>query len=338
MARLLRPSRRSAPVVESIPMEMSSEALADLHVHTRYSCWRHLRFIHPRDCYSEPRAVYDAALARGMRFVAITDHNAVEGALRLLDQPGVNPALVIVGEEVEAVFPETGQWVHVNVLDMTEEDHRRLQALRGDVREVVAYCRERGLLCVLNHPFQSYLGQKPLQAYIEDLLGLFTHVEGLNGAVPELQNRAVAELCRVAAAQGIPLTQAGGSDAHRLRRVGAAWTRARAETAADFLREVRAGRCTVGGTTSGSTGLLRDVYAVVGTYYGRLYTGRGEAQGAVAYAVDAGFATLSLPAALLGLPAAVTLGSQIRQKAVSRRVLARLSVLDWQNLSAAAIV
>jgi hypothetical protein len=76
----------------------------------------------------------------------------------------------------------------------------------------------------------------------------------------------------------------------------------------------------------------------VGTYYGRLYTGRGEAKGAVAYAVDAGFATLSLPAALLGLPAAVTLGSQIRQKAVSRRVLARLSVLDWQNLSAAAIV
>jgi predicted metal-dependent phosphoesterase TrpH len=316
-------------------MSEAAPVRADLHVHTRYSGWRHLRFIHPRDCYSEPKAVYDAALARGMRFVAITDHDAVEGALRLLEEPGVDSARVIVGEEVEALFPETGQWVHVNVLGITEGDHRRLQALKADVRDVAAYCRERGLLYVLNHPFQSYLGQKPLEAYIEDLLGLFTHVEGLNGGVPELQNRAVTELCRAAAARGLVLTQAGGSDAHRLGRVGAAWTQARAETAQEFLREVRAGRCQVGGSTAGTLGLLRDVYAVVATYYGRLYSGRGEAPGAAAYALDAGFATLSLPAALLGLPAAIVVGNQIRQKVVSRHVLARLASVDWKRLLAA---
>ncbi len=88
------------------PWEHTARGPGRLHVHTRYSGWRHLRFIHPRDCYSEPRAVYDAALARGMRFVAITDDNAIEGALRLLDQPGVDLALVIAGEEAEPPFPK----------------------------------------------------------------------------------------------------------------------------------------------------------------------------------------------------------------------------------------
>jgi predicted metal-dependent phosphoesterase TrpH len=297
---------------------------ADLHLHTTYSAWRQLRFIHPRDCYVPPVGAYRAALAAGMDFVAVTDHDSVEGALRLLEHPEADPARVIVGEEVEATFPEIGQWVHVNVLGITEEDHRELQRLRPDVRELCAYCRERDLLHVLNHPFQSYTGQKPLESYLEDILSLFTHVEGLNGGVTASQNRAVSALCEEADLWGGHLVQVGGSDAHTLGRVGRAWTEAEGGTAGEFLAQVKAGRCRVGGTAQSFWGLVGSVHSIIGTYYLRLFTGRGEAQGAASYCKDAAVATALLPFAFGPFPAAVTALHQARQKAVARSVLARL--------------
>lgn len=309
---------------------------ADLHVHTAHSGWRHMRFIHPKDCYSSPMDVYRAALNRGMAYVAITDHDSISGALELLERPDVDPERIIIGEEVECTFPETGQWVHVNVLGLGQDDHEELQRLRDDVREVCAYCRERGLLSILNHPFQSYIGQKPLEAYLEDIFALFTHVEGLNGGVPALQNRAVSTLCRAADREGLKLVQVGGSDAHTLRRVGKAYTKARGRTGAEFLRNIRAGACTVGGGTLSTAGLARDVYAIIGRYYGRLYTGRGDAGGFWPGVLDAAVAGACLPAVVAQLPLAIVVGNQIRQKAVSMSVLSRLADIDWPHVASAA--
>ncbi len=295
-----------------------------------------MRLIHPKDCYSRPIDVYRTALARGMDYVAITDHDAVSGAVDLLSRKDVDPERVIVGEEVECTFPETGQWVHVNVLGLDEDDHAEIQRLRDDVRQVCAYCSRRGLLHVLNHPFQSYIGQKPLQAYLEDIASLFTHVEGLNGGVPALQNRAVSTLCRTASERGLSLVQVGGSDAHTLRRVGRAFTAARARSADEFLARIRDGACSVAGETLSTPGLARDVYAAVMRYYGRLYTGRGEAEGFVPYAVDVAVATACLPAVLAQLPLAIVLGNQIRQKAVSLSVMSGLGRLDWRSIAPAS--
>ena len=297
---------------------------ADLHLHTTYSAWRQLRFIHPRDCYVEPIQAYRASLAAGMDFVAVTDHDSVEGALRLLEHPEADPARVIVGEEVEAIFPEIGQWVHVNVLGITEEDHRELQRLRPDVRELCAYCRERDLLHVLNHPFQSFFGQKPIESYLEDILSLFTHVEGLNGGVTALQNRAVSALCEEAELWGSPLVQVGGSDAHTLGRVGRAWTEAEGGSASQFLAQVKVGRCRVGGAAQSFWGLVGSVHVIIGTYYARLLTGRGGGRGFKARAQDLVGATALLPFAFGPFPAAVTALNQARQKAVARSVLTRL--------------
>ncbi len=283
-----------------------------------------------------PVDVYRTALARGMDYVAITDHDAVSGAMDLLSRTDVDPQRVIVGEEVECTFPETGQWVHVNVLGLDEGDHAELQRLKDDVRQVCAYCRRRGLLHVLNHPFQSYIGQKPLQAYLEDIVSLFTHVEGLNGGVPALQNRAVSALCRTVREQGLSLVQVGGSDAHTRRRVGRAFTAARARSADEFLARIQAGDCSVAGRTLSTLGLARDVYATIARYYGRLYTGRGEAEGFLPYAVDAVVASACLPAVLGQLPLAIVLGNQIRQKSVSLSVMSGLGRLDWQAIAPAS--
>lgn len=295
-----------------------------------------MRFIHPRDCYLEPVEAYGRALREGMDLVAVTDHDSVEGALRLLEAPGVDPAKVIVGEELECSFPETGQWVHINVLGLNERDHEELCRLKGNVREAVGYCRARGLLHILNHPFQSYFGQKPLQAYIEDILALFTHVEGLNGGVASLQNRSVGALCAAAAAQGCALTQVGGSDAHTVGRIGKAWTEAEGATALEFMDSVRAGRCHPGGTSQGVLGLFLSVERVIGTYYARLYSGRGEGGGAAGYAGDLLAASACLPAAFGPFPLAVVALNQARQKAVSRAVPSRISALDWNAMALAA--
>ena len=329
----LPPSPNPGRLCYPLTLKESDLAKADLHVHTRYSAWRHMRFIHPRDCYLEPTEAYARALGAGMDWVAVTDHDSVEGALRLLQMPGVDPAKVIVGEELECSFPETGQWVHVNVLGLDESQHGELHRLKDDVRDVVGYCRNRGLLHILNHPFQSYFGQKPLRAYIEDILALFTHVEGLNGGVASLQNRAVRALCAAAGAQGWDLTQVGGSDAHTAGRIGKAWTEAEGVTALEFMDSVRAGRCHPGGTSQGVWGLFLSVERVIGTYYARLYSGRGGGGGAAAYSGDLLAATACLPAAFGPFPLAVVALNQARQKAVSRSVLNMLSSLDWDAMA-----
>ena len=95
-----------------------------------------------------------------MDFVAITDHDSIEGALRLLEARPERASEIIVGEEVETLLPDSGQRLHVNVFGLDEATHREVQRLRRDVRELVAYLRHKGLLHVLNHPFWSYRFQK----------------------------------------------------------------------------------------------------------------------------------------------------------------------------------
>ena len=311
---------------------------ADLHLHTIHSGWRHMRLIHPKDCYLKPAEAYNLALARGMDFVAITDHDSISGALELLATPGIDPARVIMGEELETAFPETGQWVHVSVLGLSEWDHVELHKLKSDVREVCRYCRERGLLYVLNHPFQSYLWQKPVEAYIEDILQLFTHVEGLNGSVPALQNRAVRALCVFAGRAGATLVQVAGSDAHTAWRVAGAFTEAPGNTREEFLAEVKAGRCRVGGGTLDLAGLALETYKIIGSYYTSLYTGRGSCEGAPAYLLDAVTATLCLPAVFGQLPLAIVAANQARQRLVSGLFLSKLRNAEGKKRFDSAVV
>src|SRR5207247_2299220 len=73
-----------------------------------------------RASYSDPADVFDRAKAAGMDYVAITDHDSIEGALRLLDERPDRAAEIIVGEEVETRFPDTGQRLHVNVFGLDE--------------------------------------------------------------------------------------------------------------------------------------------------------------------------------------------------------------------------
>ena len=67
-----------------------------------------------------------------MTFVTITDHNTLEGALRIAHEQDT-----FLSVEVTTRFPEDDVTLHVLVWGLTEQDHRDLQPFRPSVYELV---------------------------------------------------------------------------------------------------------------------------------------------------------------------------------------------------------
>ncbi|MDQ6655557.1 MAG: PHP domain-containing protein, partial [Verrucomicrobiota bacterium] len=109
----------------------------DLHVHSRYSTrseeWLFRRFDIP-DSYSDPAAIYHGCRAAGMDFVTITDHDTIEGALRLSEFPGT-----FLSEQLTTFFPQDSCKIHLLVWGISELQHREMSALRENIYELQAY-------------------------------------------------------------------------------------------------------------------------------------------------------------------------------------------------------
>ncbi len=301
----------------------------DLHTHTRYSVWTHLRLIQACDSSADPADLAARALAAGMDYIAITDHDTIEGALRLRDARPVLADRLIIGEEVEAFFPDTGQWVHVGVHGIEEAEHAEIRRLRGDVRSLVGWLRTRRLLYVLNHPFQSFSFQKPTGAFVEEILDLFPHIEVGNGMMSVAHRRASEALVAYGAARGRSVIAVAGSDAHAPGHVGTSWTAAPGSTAREWLANVALGECRFESRPLGLGALLGQVHRAVGEYYRGLVVpsgGGGIAPTARSRMTFAGWvaAGVLLPGAVLGVPAALTILDAARQRAVSRIVRGRI--------------
>lgn len=271
----------------------------DLHVHTVFSSYRHLKILKARDSYNDPLRVYERCREVGLDYVAITDHDTIDGALDLLHRRPDLEETVIVGEEVETWFPDTGQWAHVNVLGVTEAIHGDIQKARWNIYDLVRYLRERKLLHFLNHPLQSYRMQKAPLRFVEEILELFTHVEIGNGTLPPKQNRAVEGILDYGGRHGLNRFGVGGSDAHGLRPIGAYVTLAHGETKESWIDSVAGGRCLVAGREIGFLGLVGEVYSIIGRYYRRLGVPDGRRDMKLAnYAAAAGF----IPICVSGVP------------------------------------
>src|SRR2546428_4478688 len=272
-----RGSHQAVTDAPSGPPVPSAVGRCDPHLHSRYSSWRHARVLRARDSYSEPVDVFERAKAAGMDYVAITDHDSIEGALRLLEVLPDRASEIIVGEEVETRFPDTGQRLHVNVFGLDESVHREVQSLSGNVRELVASLRRRGLLFVLNHPFWSYRFQKSPRVYVEEILELFDHIEVANSTMPSGHTEAAEAMLRFALALGLRKTAVGGSDAHVLDHVGSSYTCAPGESTAPWLPSGAPGGCRDVGSSIGFPRLLSHISRAVGRYYAGLATPGGRA-------------------------------------------------------------
>jgi predicted metal-dependent phosphoesterase TrpH len=163
----------------------------DMHVHTHYSY----------DCLSRPERLAEAARARGLDHVVVTDHNRIGGALRL---HRMDPVRFLVGEEIR-----TAEGPEVIGILLQEEIPRGTPA-----REACERIRAQGGVVYLPHPFDTRRsGAAPILDRIADLVDV---VEAHNARCYDAGFDAAAE--RWAAERGLPL--GAGSDAHTLAELG----------------------------------------------------------------------------------------------------------------------
>ena len=166
----------------------------DLHLHTEGS-W---------DCLSDPEAVLERALLRGLGRIAITDHNRLDVALRMAE---AHTDRIIPGEEVK-----TAEGVDVIGLYLCEEIPEGTPAL-----ETIGRIREQGGIPYLAHP---YAGGKGRGGRLADTLApLCDVVEVFNARLHQPRQNELAE--ELAGRHG--RLRGAGSDAHTLGELGRAY-------------------------------------------------------------------------------------------------------------------
>ncbi len=234
VSRLLAGKNAAAQTTHLLrPLSGHGTKRADLHLHSSYSCDV------PDLPQLSPRALYNKAIAEGMDFFTLTDHDTLKGisALQreLTAEYGAQPPIpVIPGIEMKIRDPEVGHTVHVNVLGLDVAQMRRLASRRRSMSHFLAYCREQGLYHAYNHPFWFEPGERGNLITILRLMRAFPVVEMNAGRISQLNDRT-AELAR---RLGINLV--ANSDSHT-GQVGKAHTVASGDTAAEFLANVLQG-------------------------------------------------------------------------------------------------
>lgn len=211
---------------------MAQTIRVDMHLHTRRSF----------DCLSEPERVIEAADARGIGRICVTDHNEIAAALLMKEK---FPDRVIVGEEVK-----TAEGVDVIGLYIERQIPRSTPA-----RRTCDLIHEQGGLVYMPHPYA--VGKGGDGRLLDELADEIDVVEVFNARLhrPEL-NRRAAEWAR---RRGRPA--GAGSDAHTLAEIGRAFVEVPPfdDSPASFLNALRAGR--VHGETTPRIAHVASTYA-----------------------------------------------------------------------------
>ncbi len=191
---------------------------ADLHIHTTYS----------RDSVITPKELVFYAKKRGLTAVAVTDHNQVEGALKIAKQTDF---LIIPGTEVSSLNG------HIVGLNLSDHIPRGLRA-----NETVERIHEAGGIAVACHPFSSFKGSIGKHASAK-----FDAVEVINASAFPF-NRATRKAHQLA--ESLKLPKVAGTDAHYGPVIGQAYTLIEAEANAEaIVKAIVNGQCEPAGTS-----------------------------------------------------------------------------------------
>jgi len=253
----------------------------DLHIHSRYSArseeWLFRRLDFP-DSYTDPRELYGELLKLGMDYVTITDHDTIEGCLRISNLPHT-----FVSEQVTTYFPQDQCKIHVLIWGISEAQHRDIERARDNIFELQRYLHTFQIAHAVAHPFYSING-KLEASHLERLILLFKHFEGINGLrdalLSELAQRLFGSLTsekidKLAEKHNLAPTHAepwkkiliGGSDDHGGMFIASAFTETPpADSAQQFLEHVRAGNCSAHGQGGTPLALSHGFYNTVACF------------------------------------------------------------------------
>lgn len=204
------PRQQNAGVITHEPdFSMKRRVRIDLHVHSNASF----------DCSVGPEAVARRCERLGLGPIFLTDHDTLDGALRLKQLTGSS---VVTGQEVTT---NEGEVIGLFVQECIEP---QLTAL-----ETVRQIKSQGGLVYLPHPLDPTRHSLSAEA-IDSISGHLDIVEICNGRASPAVNRHAEELCHsLGAAAG------GGSDAHSLDRVGTVYVQIEEfRDADDFLTKL----------------------------------------------------------------------------------------------------
>src|ERR1700736_6390360 len=161
----------------------------DLHIHSRHSErseeWLFRRFDFP-DSFSDPKDLYRQLLERGMDYVTITDHDAIDGCLEIADLPQT-----FISEQVTTYFPHDPCKIHILVWGITEADHSEIVRLRDNIFDLQQYLAQNDVAHAVAHPLYSINGKLDA-SHLERLILIFKHFEGING----LRDALLSELAQ----------------------------------------------------------------------------------------------------------------------------------------------
>lgn len=264
---------------------LSAPRRIDLHCHSDASnktSEAMLNAIRCPESYSRPDEVYAQATRRGMDFVTLTDHDSIDGVLRISDRPNV-----LIGEELTCWFPEDGCKMHILVWGIDAAHHQALQARAKNVYDVAEFIESQQIAHAVAHPIYRQ-NDKLERWHVERLLLIFKGFECLNGAHSSLHREAFEplldrltkqELQRLAETHGLQprwptpwiKTRTAGSDDHGLLNVGRTWTEfpPEVQTTEQLLACLRIGACHPGGEAGSSAKLAHTFYSVAVRYYTR---------------------------------------------------------------------
>ena len=255
---------------------------ADLHVHSSFSnkssVWA-MKKINCPESYTPPEFIYREARKKGMDYATITDHNTIEGGLRIAHLPGT-----FLSCEITSYFPENGCKIHVIALDVAESQFRTIMELRKNVYEMTAYFRQQGILHLIAHPLYD-MGGKLTVEIVERMLLLFEAIEIKNGAHGQNLNTVIRDVVSALTPEKIeelankhnlepsgsePWRKIclGGSDDHSGFFIARAHTVSpEGATAGEFLKGLRNRNSMVEGEDGDALTLAHSIYGVAYRFY-----------------------------------------------------------------------
>jgi predicted metal-dependent phosphoesterase TrpH len=192
----------------------------DMHCHTRLSM----------DSLNDPRKLVDAAAARGLGALCVTDHNGLANALALSRLPDL-PIKVIPSEEVKSNEGEIIGYFLTELVPKGLSPEETVKRIKG-----------QGGLVAVPHPFDSLRNASRLRTpALERLVDadLVDIIEVLNArSINPEDNRQALEFAKK---HNLPMS--AGSDAHTLVEVGRAYVEVPAfDTVEEFLAALRKGK------------------------------------------------------------------------------------------------
>lgn len=172
--------------------------IADLHLHTNFSF----------DGLSSPKEIVEAALAKKIDCLCISDHGEIEGAIEAVDLAKNQPILIIPGIEVKS---KEGDILGLNI--------KKIIPNGLSTRETIGRIIEEGGLPVIAHPFDFFFPFRGIEKYQEFFREKSVAIEVFNASVfLDSSNKKAFQF-----AEKLNLPFVAGSDGHSANFIGKAY-------------------------------------------------------------------------------------------------------------------